>query len=88
MAVELSKDHDNFLVKAAKWTKAHRNLYCPITAVKHIPNWKRVMDDLKSWGLVQPYKAGETVIITKAGWEYLAAEHPEIVMRKHPRSGP
>jgi hypothetical protein len=82
---ELSKDHDDFLVKAARWIKAHRKSYCPITAVKHISNWKQVMNELKRWGLVQPYKGGETIIITKAGWEYLAAKYSEVVQRRRPK---
>lgn len=82
---DLSKDHDDVIVKAARWIVAHRNPYCPTTAVKHVPNWRRLLDELRAWGLVQPYKAGKVIHVTTAGWEYLAAEHPEIVERKQRR---
>ncbi|MDI6883584.1 MAG: hypothetical protein QMD00_00330 [Hadesarchaea archaeon] len=77
-----SKEHEDFLLKAAGWIKAHGEKYCPVTAVKHLPRWKKLFKELEKWGLVQEYKRGETVIVTKAGWDYLAAKHPDLVRRR------
>lgn len=52
----------------------------------NILDLRRVRDDLRRWGLVQPYKAKEAIITTKAGWKYLAAAHPEVVQRRRPRA--
>lgn len=82
---DLTPAHKEFLVKAARWIKGHRELYCPITAVKHIPNWESVFKDLQKRWLVQPYKGGEVVFITEYGWAWIAQHHPEIAERHRPR---
>lgn len=79
---EITRKHELFLVKAAKWSKAHKNPYCPITAVKHVPNWETVFKDLVNTGLVQEYKKGETVMITWRGWAYLSEKYPAITRRQ------
>ena len=78
---EISKDHQEFLFKSANWIKSHRKSYCPVTAVKNISKWKQIFKDLTKWGLVQPYKSGNVIIITPDGWEWIAATKPEIIER-------
>ena len=78
---EFTENHEEFMIKSARWIKSHRKSYCPISAVTHISHWKRIFKDLTKWGLVQPYKSGNVVIITPDGWEWIAAEHPEIIER-------
>ncbi len=79
--MELTKNHEEFLIKSASWIKSHRKSYCPVTAVKHIPKWKQLFRELTKWGLVQPYKSGNVIIITPDGWEWIAATHPDIIAR-------
>ena len=100
--IELTSAHEEFLVKAGKWIKAHAQQYCPITAVKHIlcnrkciggdvnaepyvaeyiPLYKQIFKDLKKCGLVSAYKGGNVIVIEKAGWQYLASTHPEVIER-------
>ncbi len=79
--VELTSAHEEFLVKAGKWIKAHAQQYCPITAVKHIPSYKQIFKELKKCGLVSAYKGGNVIVIEKAGWQYLASTHPEVIER-------
>jgi len=79
--VEITDAHEEFLVKAGKWIKAHAQQYCPITAVKHIPVYRQIFKDLRKLGLVSAYKSGNVIIIEKAGWGYLAGVHPEVMWR-------
>lgn len=79
--VELTGAHEEFLVRAGKWVKAHAQQYCPITAVKHIPGYRRLFKDLRKLGLVSAYKGGEVIVIEKAGWQWLAAVRPEVMER-------
>ena len=78
---EITKKHEEFLIKSANWIKSHRKSYCPISAVKHIQKWKQLFKELTKWGLVQPYKSGNVIIITPDGWEWIAAIQPEILER-------
>lgn len=79
--VNITKDHEKFLIKSANWIKSHRKSYCPISAVKHISKWKQIFKELTKWGLVQPYKSGNVIVITPDGWEWIAATYPEIIER-------
>ena len=60
--VNFSKEHEEFLVRSARWIKSHGKSYSPVSAVKHIPHWKQIFKDLTKWGLVQPYKSGAVII--------------------------
>jgi len=79
---EITREHERFLIRAAKWIKAHRKSYCPITAIKHVPNWRTIFRDLENLKLVQEYKEGETIIITGDGWIYLSERCPELTRRR------
>lgn len=78
---EITRKHELFLVKAAKWIKAHGNPYCPKTAVKHISNWRILFKDLVALELVRKYKGGETIEVTREGWDYLSRKYPDITRR-------
>jgi hypothetical protein len=56
--MRFTPEHERVLVKAAKWIKAHREIYCPITAVREIPEYRKLLDELCSMGLVEKYKKG------------------------------
>jgi ribosomal protein S19E (S16A) len=79
--MKFTPEHEQVLVKTAKWIKAHRELYCPTTAVKGIPKYRKLLDELHSMGLVERYKKGEVVKISRLGWYYLNETHPELTCR-------
>ena len=84
---KIERQHEDFLVASAKWIKSNRQKYCPITAVSNLSNWRKILKDLKKWGLVRPYKSGEVIIITEYGWSWLAEKYPEI-MKRHRKKTP
>jgi hypothetical protein len=79
--VKLTENHKEFLIKSGKWIKAHGQKYCPTTAVKHIPKWKKVFKDLEKWKLVRPYKSGDVIEITSYGWSLIYSISPELLGR-------
>ena len=79
---EFTSHHDLFLVRAGKWIHAHGGEYCPTTAVKEIPGYRKLFDELHSMGLVDKYKSGNVIKIAPRGWDYLNERHPEITRRR------
>jgi hypothetical protein len=43
----LTEEQDQTVVKIARWIKAHHQKYVSITAVSKIPNYRKILRDLK-----------------------------------------
>ena len=77
----ITEEHDEIMVRIARWMKSHREKYAPITPISKVPNYSKYLHDLKKWDYVRGYKRGEVVYLTGFGWRYLADKHPEIYKR-------